>query len=461
MKTLLGLGTFLMASLLSLQATADEVQYLARGEQGLAARAQLIESAKQTIDFTYFIYEPCQPSTQLLVEQLARKVRQGVRVRLIVDAFLYDSDLKNNLTAEYRKLGMQVRFYNDGNKVNLLGQNMRSHIKYTVVDGKAYSTGGRNIADDYYGVLPGINFIDREVLVRGASAKQVEASFEELWNSSMVSERKVKAAFVPWNKQCEKDESGRVPGMKMFLKENQKAIMDDMPVRQCKNVTFLADSPDFGKMNSQDQRHRGEAPSEYMNELRLRKKQVTDGFVKFIKGSNSSFEFENWSYIPTGLVDQALAGLRKRNVTVFGITNSAADAPGLLGKEEVYLNAKYSKRDSVGSQFVIQMALGGGLDETYALTPGHSTFRLHGKVAVRDDKDVFVSSYNIDPRSYHTNLESAVVIRDCPGLADDLQAQFKRLRRIYKQDIENGVDTKPEDHDLLTKIVGFLGLQFM
>lgn len=442
-------------------AKADQVQYIADPDQALAARTEMIKSAKKTIDLAYFIYEPCEASTQLLMEELAAKARSGVRVRMIMDAFLYKADLKNNLTAEFAKHGMELRFYNDTFVLNP-GNNMRSHIKFLLVDGKIYLTGGRNMADDYYAMLDGINFVDRDALVSGNSGREAQASFEELWNSRLVSSRLKKArTFIPWTQFCKKDESKSVARARSFMAERSASILATAPQRTCQNVHFLTDSPLFGYVMDDRNRDDGPANRDFMTFERLQKKRVTKAYINFFSGVKSKLEIENWSYMPTGSIDSALRGLRKQNIPIFGITNSAADEPGLLGKEEVYLTAHYAERDTEGSSIVIQMALGGRLNAGYALTPAKATFRLHGKVAVRDDRDSIVSSFNIDPRSYHTNLESAVVVQNCPEFARDIQDQFRILRRDYAQDIREGHAARPEDASLLTKIVGVFGLNFM
>ena len=51
-----------------------------------------------------------------------------------------------------------------------------------------------------------------------------------------------------------------------------------------------------------------------------------------------------------------------------------------------------------------------------------------------DDRDVLVSSWNIDPRSYQTNLESGAVVTGCPGLVADINVQYDQLLRTHKAD---------------------------
>lgn len=445
----------------SLTSRADQLQYIAHPEQALAARTEMIKDAQKSIDLAYFIYEPCQASTQLLMEELQAKAKKGVKVRMIMDAFLYKKDLRDNLTAEFNSHGMELKFYNESLIPNP-GGNMRSHIKFLLVDNKTYITGGRNMADDYYGMLKGVNFIDRDVLVTGASGKEVAASFGELWNSKMVSSRNPKNKFVPWDQFCKGDESKSLAKARAFVASQSELIMQKTPKRTCENVHFVIDSPQFGyvpnDMNGKDSYQNGD--DSYMTFARLKAKRATRTFLSFLSGTKANLEIENWSYMPVYYMNSELRTLREKNIPIFVITNSAADVPGIIGKQEEHLNRYFSQRDTKDSQVVIQMALGGKMDSSYALTPPHATFRLHGKVAVRDNRDSMVSSFNLDPRSYNTNLESMVVVKDCPAFADDLQKEFQWLRKVYEQDTRAG-RTGPEGASLLTKIAGIFGLSFM
>src|SRR5439155_838706 len=62
------------------------------------------------------------------------------------------------------------------------GFNQRMHNKTFIVDGKVVITGGRNIADEYFDYDHEYNFRDRDVLLLGKAAHDVQNSFEQFWN---------------------------------------------------------------------------------------------------------------------------------------------------------------------------------------------------------------------------------------------------------------------------------------
>jgi putative cardiolipin synthase len=438
-------------------AHSDQLKYIKLPDQALAAFTALANNSKRSIDLTTFIFEPCHASAQVMMEILARRSKAGVRVRLLLDEITQSASEKKNLAAWALLNGIELRWYHNPIIPNP-GQNHRSHAKFMVIDNDSYISGGRNIADEYFGMFAGPNFVDRDVMVKGASARQASASFEELWNAQLTGEPRGRSAFVPWARSCGKDESKRVAAAKKFLGRAQ-SILKAIPQRSCQRVNFLTDAPDF-LHSKYDGNHERGSTAEYMSEMRLRRKRVTKAMLTMIKGTRKRFDAENWSYMPHYEMRRALKALRDRRIPVNVITNEDMDGPGILKHAEEFVNNRYAEKDSVGTQNVIQVSRFGSLTNSYALSPKGATYRLHGKVYVRDDSDTIVSSYNIDPRSYHTNIESAVVVEDCPSFAADAKSGMKDLADVYVKDIKSGKLPAPKAKGLLARLFGFLGYSF-
>jgi putative cardiolipin synthase len=452
------LAAALILSSLSLpSAHADQLKYIKLPDQALAAFTALANNSKRSIDLTTFIFEPCHASTQVMMEIFAKRSKAGVRVRLLLDEITQSAKEKKNLAAWAEMNGIELRWYHNPIIPNP-GQNHRSHAKFMVIDGESYISGGRNIADEYFGMFAGPNFVDRDVMVKGSSAKQAAASFEEIWNAQLTGEPRGRSNFVPWAQSCGVDESKRVAAAKKFL-GNAQNILKAIPQRTCGRVNFLMDAPDFLNMKYDGDRERGQF-NDYMSEMRMRRKRVTKAMLTMIRGTRSSLDMENWVYMPEYTMHREIKNLRNRKVDINVITNEDMDGPGLIKHAEEYLNGRFARKDSVGTQSVIQISRFGSLNHNYALSPKGATYRLHGKVYVRDNSDTIVSSYNIDPRSYHTNIESAVVVEDCPAFAADAKSGMKDLVNVYVKDIKSGKLPAPRSKDLFARIFGFLGHNF-
>ena len=160
----------------------------------LAVKLWMIENARHTIDFTYYIFKPDMVGYAML-GAMCNAVRRGVDVRVTVDSvgsihgsvqpalraletcadqagFMRNSE--GQLTT--KKARVQVVVFNALSKLS--NPNRRSHDKLLVMDGSfegrsAVITGGRNISEDYYGIRSGGKpdpdpFRDAEILIRSA-----------------------------------------------------------------------------------------------------------------------------------------------------------------------------------------------------------------------------------------------------------------------------------------------------
>lgn len=438
-------------------ARADDVRYLAHGEQSLAALVSLVQSARSSVDMVYFIFEPCHVSTRALVDAMAERAAHGVRVRLIIDAFLYKKDVQRNFTAFLAKKGIALKYYNSTVQWNP-GGNLRSHIKFTVVDGRVYHTGGRNIADDYFGLSATENFIDRDVLVSGPSGADAQASFEELWHSSMVSVIGGAADLQAFDRSCAVNKA-ELARLEATLERDRDGLIGRTPVRQCRNVSFHTDNPEFGSAKYGTDPGEG-GPAEYLNPLRLREKRSTDAMIDIFKSVRRTLEIENWAYLPTGEIDATLADLRARRIPILVLTNGALAAGSGVDDSFDYMAAKIAKKHNTGSERVYQIARKGRLNDRWALSKPNAPWKIHSKVAVIDGKDAVVASFNLDPRSYHTNLESVFYAPDCPELARDLEAQFKTIVSFYEKDKNCAECNPPLETSGLEKVFGWLAFDF-
>ncbi|MFC1688044.1 phospholipase D-like domain-containing protein [Pseudomonadota bacterium] len=162
----------------------------------LAVKLWMIENAEHTIDFTYYIFKTDLIGHAML-GALCNAVQRGVDVRVTVDSvgsisggshtplraletcadragFMRNSE--GQLTI--RKARVQVVVFNALSKLS--NPNRRSHDKLLVKDGSfegksAVITGGRNISEDYYGIMADGSadpdpFRDAELLIRSGQS---------------------------------------------------------------------------------------------------------------------------------------------------------------------------------------------------------------------------------------------------------------------------------------------------
>ncbi|MET0506180.1 MAG: phospholipase D family protein [Luteibacter sp.] len=165
------------------------------GEAAMAARINLIRAAKRTIDVQTYIWEQ-DDAGKLVLDELVRAARRGVRVRILADQLFSFRDA--GLLAGLARASdhMEIRLYNPtfhsartpplefaaGIICCFFKFNQRMHNKLIVVDDLIGITGGRNYEDRYFDWDGTFDYVDRDVMVGGPAAKAMGDSFEQFWN---------------------------------------------------------------------------------------------------------------------------------------------------------------------------------------------------------------------------------------------------------------------------------------
>ncbi len=408
---------------------------LEKGEESLLARAWLADHAEQTIDVQYFIWSYDNIGT-LATESLLRAAERGVRVRVLVDDLLIDApeDFLLGLAAHPN---IDIRIYNPLHKVgtskkkqllnvftNFHGINQRMHDKTFVVDSQVAITGGRNMADEYFDYDQKYNFRDRDILLLGPAAGDIETSFERFWQHELakpVEKLLATSRQTPDAEQIETiyrelhqyadNQENFAPEVRKALSDlpNQFALLIDNLIWD--RITFISDDP--GK-NPGDKglSGGGKTTSQLADALRKAQHQVTIQSPYLI--------------LPDGGLE-LFSELIKRGVQVRINTNS------LLSTDNLQAFSGYSKQRKellkAGIEiyeFKPQPAIQHELIERYQqLEKQAPIFAIHAKTLVIDGRRVYIGTFNLDPRSANLNTEVGVII-DNSKLAEIVEAQIER-----------------------------------
>lgn len=394
----------------------DNVHYLADGDQSITQIVSSIRNAKRSIDLTYFIYDMCGTVGGVLTDELAAAAKRGVKVRMIVDAYTHDEDTRDKAIAIFDSKGIDIRYYNVTQKWNPQSNN-RTHIKLFVFDRSTYVTGGRNIADDYFGFANGTNWIDRDVFVQGTSGAQAARNFDELWNSRNTSRLESglsTAAKVEAIKECAKNNKEE---KRRFQARLNSAWAQPVKAKsyRCEG-RFVSDSPAFADGADLFTDESG-GPQSYLRGERLRLKRLTADLMKQFNSARSEIFSENWGYVPQADIREILLQKREAGVQVTIVTNRSTEG---YGPTDLILRQR-AQSDNQGSMKILAIAPEKIIAPRHALTPKESVGKYHSKVYTVDGRKVAVTSWNMDPRSHHTNLESGWMSDNCPEFAQDIK----------------------------------------
>jgi cardiolipin synthase len=128
--------------------TGNDVKLLKNGEEKFPEVFRALESARHHIHIEYYIYDNDTVGNEIK-DILIRKAREGVKVRLIYDAFGSRS-IRKKFTRELKAAGVEAFPFNRIRFILLANPiNYRNHRKIIVVDGNCGFVGGINISDRY------------------------------------------------------------------------------------------------------------------------------------------------------------------------------------------------------------------------------------------------------------------------------------------------------------------------
>jgi len=176
----------------------NEYKLLINGENKFPEMFEAISVAEHHVHIEYYIWENDTRGNQLK-DLLIRKVRDGVGVRVIYDAF-GSSGIRNNIVREMKKAGVQVFPILKIKLVFLANSiNHRNHRKIVVIDGKIGFVGGINISDRYDNRLGNkVFWRDTHLKIEGPTTGSLQRHFITNWNFCSGETLTVNKKFFPY-----------------------------------------------------------------------------------------------------------------------------------------------------------------------------------------------------------------------------------------------------------------------
>jgi putative cardiolipin synthase len=385
------------------------------GPTALDWRLRAIDSASESIELQTFLWS-FDTVGSLVLDHLVAAAERGVVVKLLVDdTFLAGEDpvlleLQQHPNIRYRVYnpyrrragGMLAR------EVLNLGEfrrlDHRMHNKVMIVDGRVAIIGGRNLADEYFGLHATANFRDMELITGGPGVQTMGEHFDAYWNDrwSIPVERLSHVRHAPADLEAArrvKQASGHLHREETpeVLRARWSALLGAAHHGESR---LLVDRPPQGNPGA-----RAEAPL-----------QVANALIDVLAAAQSEILIVSAYLIPTPQLQGAIADAVARGVRVRLLTNSI--------RSNNHLAAHSAYRNHIDAL----LASGAELHEVradatsrdiYMLAPvARKTLALHAKTLVIDRDQVFVGSANLDPRSLRINTEMGLLVSSGPLNAD-------------------------------------------
>jgi len=391
--------------------------------EALAARIQLINKAERSLDLQYYIWDNDRIGA-LALHALIQAADRGVKVRLLMD----DNNAKK-MEGIYLALdqhqNIEVKLYNPYRfrkyramdmLLDLKRINRRMHNKSFIADNQIALIGGRNMSNQYYNVSDSYQFSDVDVMLVGAASDEIIHSFDEYWNDDYA--YPVRQIVNP------RHHTLRYPSLKQQLEE----YSHDTAIQNYLNLANRSQA--FDKwLEHNIQLDWVEAEVVKDPPSKIKSKAKTEDHLNFqllqhLEKPEESVDIVSAYFVPEKQGAERLKKLASEDVKVRVLTNSykANDVPLVHA-----FYAKYRQELLENDVKLYEFLAAPDADNLNANTEelaqkakvslkGLSRSSLHAKLMAIDQKQVFIGSFNFDPRSAYLNTEIGVLLNS-PNLA--------------------------------------------
>lgn len=419
-----------------LPAGASGFHLLHDGHAALAARIALAQRATRTLDVQTYLFHR-DTTGKLVAAALLAAAERGVRVRLLVDD-IDSGDKELRLATLDAHPNIEVRLFNPFHTrgASLLVRawqalqdhvrlNRRMHNKAFIADNQLAIAGGRNIGDEYFDAHRDFGFVDFDVLAAGAIVADLSQSFDTYWNSNAAvpasalpvapgDARLLRATRFLADFRARRFDSDY--GRALTAADPLPGLLDGRTRWQLAQATLIVDPPDKvkGPGVAASELLAGQLAGQWITPAR--RALIVSPY--FVPGAMGMAYFRYWRHL---------------GVQIDVLTNAyaASDVPVVHAG---YANYRVPLLEAGVNLYELKPVAephGGRLRD---LRSGASRASLHAKAFVLDDSQVFIGSFNFDPRSIHLNTEMGLVIRS-PALARQLSAiaeDAMRPERSYR-----------------------------
>ena len=389
--------------------------------EALSARLRLIDKAEKTLDLQYYIWDNDKVGA-LALHALIRAADRGVRVRLLID----DNNAKSTegiFLALAQHPNIEVKLFNPYRFrkyraldmiLDLKRINRRMHNKSFIADHQVALIGGRNMTNQYYNVSDNYQFSDVDVMLVGSAVKDISHSFDEYWNheyaykvQEVVKQSAHRLSYDSLKQQLDEHYKRITVQNYLDLTSNSQAIDSlmsrNIPLDWVK-AEVVKDSPDKIKSKAKKKEHLNSQLIQQLEQPEKNVDLISAYFVPEKKGAKM-------------LTDLAEDGIKVRVLTNSFKANDVAVVHAFYGKYRQDL-----LEHGVQLYEFLPALDKNDLDRhTEALAKkakvnlkGLSRSSLHAKLMALDEKQVFIGSFNFDPRSAYLNTEIGVLLNSPP-----------------------------------------------
>ena len=389
--------------------------------EALATRLSLIDKAEKRLDLQYYIWDNDKVGS-LALHALIRAADRGVKIRLLID----DNNAKSTegiFLALAQHPNIEVKLFNPYRFrkyraldmiLDLKRINRRMHNKSFIADHQVALIGGRNMTNQYYNVSDNYQFSDVDVMLVGTAVKDISHSFDEYWSheyaykvQEVVNQSAHHLSYESLKRQLDEHYERVTVQNYLDLTSNSQAI-DSLMSRDIQldwvKAEVVKDSPDKIKSKAKKKEHLNFQLIQHLEQPEKKVDLISAYFVPEKKGAKM-------------LTDLAKDGVKVRVLTNSFKANDVAVVHAFYGKYRQNL-----LEHGVQLYEFLPALNKNDLDKNTedlakkakVSIKGLSRSSLHAKLMALDEKQVFIGSFNFDPRSAYLNTEIGVLLNSPP-----------------------------------------------
>lgn len=405
--------------------------------EALAARLRLIDKAEKSLDLQYYIWDNDRIGA-LALHALIRAADRGVKVRLLID----DNNAKN-MEGIYLALSqhknIEIKLFNPYRfrkyramdmVLDLKRINRRMHNKSFIADHQIALIGGRNMSNQYYNVSETYQFSDVDVMLVGSAVDDIVHSFDDYWNDDyaypvkeIVSAQRHHLRYESLKRQL--DIHNQEVSVQNYLDlTNRSKAFDE----------WLYHKIGFDWVKAEVVKD----PPEKIKAKAKKEGLLNFQLLKYLDKPEQSVDLISAYFVPEKQGSKMLSQLAEDGIKVRVLTNSYA------ANDVAVVHAFYAKYRQQLLENGVQLYefLPAVTDEELnevnqeiskkakVSMKGLSRSSLHAKMMALDEKQVFIGSFNFDPRSAYLNSEIGVILNS-PQLANAVHKTMDENLKKY------------------------------
>lgn len=382
---------------------------LSDGIESLATRLLLVQRAEKSIDLQYYVIHVDRTGSALL-RRLLEAADRGVRIRLLIDDY-YAEGYDAGLAGLDSHPNFEVRVFNPfrrggaGRKMTNLSNfgrvNRRMHNKTFIVDGQVAIIGGRNIGDEYFDAAEDTKFTDIDVLTVGPVVPELSAMFDTYWNHEV-------SLPVPAFANMPDSPAAELSRLRTKFETSRTEIFDSPYAKAVRQQKIEYIETDRRLLHWSDYELVFDHPDKSMSSRADEADSIRGPLIDALEGTNRELIVVSPYFVPRKSGIDRYQILKDRGVDVLVVTNSLAST-----NQKLVFSGYAPSRKKLLAMGVRLHEIRPDRDQSASgdVYTTEAQVAMHTKAFVVDGSQLFMGSFNFDPRSAYINTEGGIIIK--------------------------------------------------